>query len=328
MTFLQFAYGQLFGSIPKPTTSFAGKTVIVTGSNTGLGKEAARHIVRNGASTVILAVRSLQKGEEAKKEIETSIGISGVVQVWQLDMSSYQSVLDFAARATKELQRLDVALLNAGVAKGVWEMFEQDEGTITVNVVSTFLLALALLPKMKQTASQFNTRPNLTIVASEVHFFAKFPEGKAPRGQIFNELNKKFPKIDEASMGNRYQVSKLLNVFGTRAMADRKSASMIPVTINCVNPGLCHSELSRDAGIGLAILKFFLARSTEVGSRTLVHAASAGPETHGQYLSFASKIELPSDYVQSSEGYEVQNRFWDELIQKLEAVSPGIAGNL
>ena len=63
---------QLFIRLPYPTSSFAEKTVIITGSNTGLGKEAARHIARLGAETLILAVRSLEKGEAAKRDIEKS----------------------------------------------------------------------------------------------------------------------------------------------------------------------------------------------------------------------------------------------------------------
>lgn len=61
--------------------------------------------------------------------------------------------------------------------------------------------------------------------------------------------------------------------------------------INYLNPGLCHSELGRDAGIGLAILKFFLARTTEVGSRTLVAAAAAPADSHGQYQSDSHNVE-------------------------------------
>lgn len=240
-TFFQFIWNQLLTSLPKPSGSYEGKSVIVTGSNVGLGKEAARHFTRLGASTVILAVRSLPRGQAAKADIEKTTGTKDVVKVWQLDMSSYQSVIDFAAKATKELPRLDIAVLNAGVARAEWEVFEKDESTLTVNVVSTFLLALSLLPKMKETASKFNTRPTLTIVASEVHFWAKFPEGSAAEGRIFEQLNAKPEKLTTDHMGNRYQVSKLLDVFGTRAMADRKAAHSIPVTINTVNPGLCHS---------------------------------------------------------------------------------------
>jgi len=74
-------------------------------------------------------------------------------------------------------------------------------------------------------------------------------------------------------------------------------------------------------------MKFLLARTTEYGSRTLVHAGCAGAETHGHYLSDC-KIELPSDYVLSAEGYRTQNRVWDELIQKLEVIKPGLLANL
>jgi len=240
--FPRFLYKQLFGKLSLPTAaSYAGKIVIITGSNVGLGKEAARHITRLGASIVILAVRSTEKGEVAKSDIEATTSKKDVVQVWQLDMSSYQSVLHFADRVSKELPRLDSAILNAGVARGEWEVFEQDESTITVNVVSTFLLAMALIPKMKETAARFNTRPTISVVASEVHQWAKFPEANAPAGHIFPDLNKKSPKIDEETMANRYQVSKLLDIFGTRAMADRRAAQEVTVTINCVNPGLCHS---------------------------------------------------------------------------------------
>ena len=88
-----FLHSQLFVSLPEPTATFAGKTVIVTGSNVGLGKEAARHYARLGASTVVLAVRNLEKGEAAKTDIDQSTGCGpDVVKVWQLDLASYQSV--------------------------------------------------------------------------------------------------------------------------------------------------------------------------------------------------------------------------------------------
>ncbi|KAF2252841.1 NAD(P)-binding protein [Trematosphaeria pertusa] len=235
---LSFVWNQWTNTPPKPSASYAGKTILVTGANVGLGKEAARHFVNLGASTVILAVRSLERGETAKADIEKTTGKKDVLKVWQIDMSSYQSCLDFAARVSKELPRLDIAVLNAGVVRTKWEVFEQDESTITVNVVSTFLLALALLPKLKETAAQYNTRPTLCIVSSEVHGWAKFPEREAPDGKIFERLSTKPGTLDQ---GNRYQVSKLLEVLCVRAMADRKSASQIPVTINCVNPGFCHS---------------------------------------------------------------------------------------
>ena len=321
-----FLYSQLFASLPSPSYDYTGKTVIVTGSNVGLGKEAARHFTRLGASTVVLAVRSIEKGEAAKRDIESSTRKQGVVRVMQLDMSSYQSVLDFSAKASKELNRIDVALLNAGVARNQWELAEGEESTITVNVISTFLLAFSLLPKLKETAAKFNIRPTLTITASEVHAAAAFEERKAPDGKIFETLSTKPEKVS-GTLVERYNVSKLLEVLMIRAMAERKSATQVPVTINCVNPGLCHSEMGREYGWSLAILKFFLARSTELGSRNLVHAASFGPESHGQYVSDCV-VSQPSQYVLSQEGWKDQQRVWDELAEKLERIQKGVTSDL
>src|SRR6266536_1040966 len=67
---LNSLFAPIFVSVPVPTASFDGQTVIMTGSNTGLGLEAARHITKLGAQRVILAVRSIAKGEAAKKSIE------------------------------------------------------------------------------------------------------------------------------------------------------------------------------------------------------------------------------------------------------------------
>jgi NAD(P)-dependent dehydrogenase (short-subunit alcohol dehydrogenase family) len=244
----------------------------------------------------------------------------------QLDMSSYRNILNFAATASKKLDRIDVALLNAGVARGQWELAEGEEFTIAVNVTGTFLLALALLPKLKETAAKFNTRPNLTITVSEVHGWAGFEERKAPDGKIFETLSTKIKKTS-GDMEERYRVSKLLQVLIIRALADRKSVTQIPVTINCVNPGLCHSELARESGWGLAIVKFFLARSTELGSPNLVHAASFGPESHGQHVSDCV-VEQPSQYVLSQEGWKDRQRVWDELSAKLEGIQKGMTSNL
>ena len=165
--FLNLLKSQWTVTLPVPTTSFEGQTVIVTGANVGLGFEAAKHITRLNAAKVILACRSLDKAEAAKKAIEEATKRSGVVEVWQLDLCSYSSVQKFAARALAELPRLDILLCNAAVSTTNFQIAEKDEMTITTNVVSTFLLGLLLLPKLKETATKYNVTPHLTIVSSE-----------------------------------------------------------------------------------------------------------------------------------------------------------------
>lgn len=315
-----FLYSQLFVKPTYPTRMLNGQTVIVTGSNTGLGKEAARHFVRLGAAKLILAVRNTKAGEAAKADIEQTTQCSpGTVEVWSLDLGDYASVKAFAARASRELERIDILCENAGIATDKKKMVQGHESTLTVNVVSTFLLALLMLPKLRETAKKFGVRPRLTIVASEVHGWAKFPERDEPN--IFATLDR------SEDMSERYSLSKLLEVLVIRQIAPRMKGA--GVTLNMLNPGLCHSELSRDAGLGLAVMKFLLARSTEVGSRTLVAAGLAGEESHGKYMSDAVVAEHDlSAFVRSDEGDRVGKKVWKELSDILDKIEPGVTANI
>lgn len=167
---ITFFYNQ-FRRLPCPKDDLTGKTVIVTGANVGLGLEAARHFVRLKAAKVILGCRSAENGERARADIERSTGRKGIVEVWPLDLCSFESVRQFCRRADR-LDRLDVVVENAAVAmvdpQGT--LAEGYECTVTVNVISTFLMALMLLPTLRRTAMKFNLQPRLVIVSSDAHF--------------------------------------------------------------------------------------------------------------------------------------------------------------
>lgn len=162
-----------FTTLPYPDVDLKGQTIIVTGANVGLGLEAARHFARLGASKVILGCRNKEKGDGAKRVVEATTGRMNVVEVWQVDLSSFESVRQFCDRASK-LERLDAVVENAGLATPNFEVVEGYESTITVNVISTFLMALLLLPKLRADALKYNTLPHLTIVASDAHEQVRF----------------------------------------------------------------------------------------------------------------------------------------------------------
>lgn len=144
-----FLHSQFLVTPPVPTQDCTGKTIVITGANTGLGKEAARRYVRLNCEKLVIACRSVEKGEAAKQEIESSTGRRGVIEVWPVDLQSYDSVKEFCKRV-KTLKRLDILVENAGVATGKYYNVGGNESTITVNVISTFLMALLLLPKLQQ----------------------------------------------------------------------------------------------------------------------------------------------------------------------------------
>jgi len=123
---LSLLYSQFFVRLPSPQKSFKDQTIIISGSNTGLGLEAARHIVDLGAEKVILAVRDVEKGKEAKRSIENSTGRKEVIEVWSLDLSSYASVKTFVSKA-ESLPRIDALLENAGIMTKEFKKFEDNE---------------------------------------------------------------------------------------------------------------------------------------------------------------------------------------------------------
>lgn len=157
------------------TQDCAGRTYIVTGSNTGLGFEAAKHLAALGSAKVILAVRNLEAGNAAKAKIlaDTKAN-SDAVDVWALDLSNYDSVKAFANRATAELDRVDSLICNAAVAEQTTRKVEGHVPCITVNVTSTFLLSMLMMPKLRETAKKYsNAVPHIVIVSSRVGFQAK-----------------------------------------------------------------------------------------------------------------------------------------------------------
>jgi len=215
-----------------------------------------------------------------------------------------------------------VLLENAGIATKYWSMAEGHERTITVNVISTFLLALLLLPKLKATSKKFNIQPRLVIVSSEVHGWTKFPEWKKPH--IFDALDDK----EKTNHEERYQTSKLLEVLTIRQIAPKLEDS--GVILNYLNPGLCRSALGREGNFILKIMYFIrLPRTTEVGSRTLVASASAGHESHGRYMSDAKVNDNAlAPFPRSSDGKKASEKVWAELSAILESIQPGVTSNL
>ena len=295
----------------------------MTGANAGLGREAARHFVRLNAARVILGCRDMAKGEAAKNDIELSERRLGVVEVWDVDLGSFDSVAEFCARADK-LDRLDVVVENAGVATGSYEVCEGYERQVTVNVLSTFLMALLLLPTLRRTTTRFNTLPHLVIVSSEAHYYAAFPQRDAP--SVFEELR------GDDHPRDRYNVTKLLEVLVVRELAAEMDKAGAPrVVLNTLTPGFCRTDLYRHVPFPLnlftAAATLTLGRTSEMGSRNLVKAAAAGEESHGGYIMNCA-LGPVSSFVRSREGGEIQKKVFKELLFILEKARPGVVENI
>jgi NAD(P)-dependent dehydrogenase (short-subunit alcohol dehydrogenase family) len=276
----------LFVKLPVPAKNLelSNQTIIVTGANTGLGFEASIHLSRLGVGKLIMAVRNAAKGEDARKKVLKATGQpESSIEVWPIDMDSYNSIKTFAARAS-ELSRLDGVLANAGIMTDQFNLSEGNEKTLNVNVISTFLLYLLLLPKMRESGKQTGHICRYVIPNSALHYMAPLAELEPNNQSIIDRLN----DSQKANMAGRYPLSKLLVIYAVRELVERSSSSeKRSCIINTPNPSFCKSNLAREsqASRGFRIAEKLLARSTEEGSRILVHGLLAGPETNGQYLS-------------------------------------------
>ena len=139
----------------------------------------------------ILAVRSRQKGEAALTSIRLETNHPDAGEVWDLDMSSFESVEAFAKRL-HELDRLDAVIENASISTGSFDTAEGMEYSLMVNVVGTLLLAIRALPKLEASGRAFNTQTNLTIITSGLAFGWNMKNMvKNCQGDILEALSKK-----------------------------------------------------------------------------------------------------------------------------------------
>ncbi|ROT43707.1 dehydrogenase/reductase SDR family member 13 [Sodiomyces alkalinus F11] len=329
-----------FKTIPAPAADLTGRTAIVTGSNVGLGLEASRYFAKLGCDRIVLACRDLKKAEAARKAILSSVSSSDSsstsaiqpapeVLVWHLDLADFDNVKAFAARAAKELDRVDFFMANASVASakrqyaeaaGGWEM------QLAVNVISTFLLNILMLPVLRETGRKFAVTPRLVVTASFGAFLSFFTERTAPN--IFQALN------ENGSIVDRYNTTKLLQVIATKHLAVASRASgRGDVVINCLHPGVCRTELFRFVPFPLSIpfnaAMLLFGRSADMGARTLMAAALSDESdeanaTHGRFMSDGLVAEFPP-IMAGDEGEQMQVRVWEELLEILDGIVPGIS---
>lgn len=284
----RFIKRQLFEEPPaisRNDVNLHGKTAIVTGSNTGLGLECSRQLLSLGLSKLILAVRDKAKGEAAKKELVGQNTEGVVIEVWELDLSVYDSILKFVER-TKTLERIDIVVLNASVVKFSLQHNPNTghDEVIQVNCLSTYLLTILLLPVLKKKKGNQSQNPSrLVIVTSDTVDWAIFREKEA------RPLLPAFDKPEYFDDQDRYPTSKLLGQLFLTELVKRVPPSV--AIINAPNPGLCYGTgLNKDAdgtltGFILHLMCSILGRSPAVGARAITDAAvNHGEESHGRRL--------------------------------------------
>lgn len=252
------------------------------------GFAAALKLASLGVDTLILGVRSLAKGEAAKKKIVmcTSIDASKIL-LYEVNYENFASVKRFAEAVIGSTQDLHVAILNAGVARP--SRFESPEGwemTLQVNTLSTAQLALNLVPKLRETYAKRGIQPVLEIVGSEAYLDVKDHWFKLDSGETLLSYcnDQRNWRVDR-----QYHISKLLVMFIQQGMVTSMQANNtnhVPLLL-VVSPGMCRTSLGRDFGLPIKILmaglQTLVATTAEEGSRALISGALQGLEAQGEF---------------------------------------------
>ncbi|KAK6854005.1 hypothetical protein PG995_010817 [Apiospora arundinis] len=302
-----FIYRQLFMHPPPvaPGNTLDGQTAIITGSNTGLGLEAARQLLQLDLSRLILAEPFAMSFPHAH------------IEVWILDMEDPDSVSAFVVKC-QTLGRIDMVILNAGVQNKDWVVSAKtgNEQTFQVNYISTVMLAVLLLPILKAKGGPAGKPARLTVVTSTTAYFADFDHEKP----ILPQFDEKY------DVTKWYAREKLLQMIVVRRLAALVSSDQ--VVINTVCPGLVgETEIWRTLNTSTVLRYLFSAyfvlfgRSLAEGASTYVHAVVvAGQESHGGFLSEWGVRPYPV-MMYSKRGEDLEKKVLGETREKLESLN-------
>lgn len=287
---------QIQARLHPPRIDLTGKVAIVTGANAGIGLETVRQLLFLNAATVVLAVRSIEKGEAARSLLLADESIRLVkkapdIRVMKLDMADYQSAWEFANRIKVALPALHILILNAAVANLPWSKTSSGHDQITqVNYFSNVLLLLELLPLLEASARRTGEPARVTWVGSRAFAASKLARTvRVERGQSVVEF-----LDDPKSYGwfMRYPDSKLLAAAFVREFCRYQDART--VVVNDVCPGMVDTGIAHNAPGYLrrpmAALTRVTARTPEQGAWAVI----AGPGSHGQFLVDQSEVSSVS----------------------------------
>ncbi|XP_078278154.1 dehydrogenase/reductase SDR family member 13-like [Rhinoraja longicauda] len=249
-------YNFLTGVPCRSDTSLKGRTAIVTGANSGIGKATALDLASRGAR-VIAACRNKQRAEAAILDIRKKSGNNQVIYM-HLDLASLKSVRAFAETFLKSEPQLHLLVNNAGNV-GIGRTADGFNMAWGINHLGHFLLTGLLLDRLKLCAPS-----RVVVVTSITH--------RLGRVDLTNLTSTGAGYLNSLVS---YSTSKLCNVLFARELANRLEGTN--VTIYSVHPGFVFTNVFRDLGIVCKLLFFPVAflffRSPAEGAQTIIHCA-------------------------------------------------------
>ncbi len=290
----------------------SGRTILVTGANTGIGYEAARVLAERGAR-VLIGCRSAQRAEAARQRIMEK-PVKGDVIFLPLDLASLESIRK-AASQVRAGGRLDVLINNAGVMS-IPERTETEDGfemQFGINHLGHFALTGLLLDLLRSSQDA-----RVVTVSSAAHRGGKID---------FDDLQatKHYDRME------RYGMSKLANALFTTELQRRLSAAGDSVLSLACHPGFAHSELSREFSgtIGLRLLKLFMPFQSAAGGALPTLRAAVDQDAKGAHYYGPSKRfqtvgpPIVAELAEVAHNPEMARILWERSIEAT-GIDPGL----
>jgi len=284
---------------------------VITGANTGLGKASAEDLAKQGY-TVVLACRSIERGEAAVVSIEKKLAACGLpasLDLIQLDLASIESVNDFASSFVKKYSTCDVLLNNAGVMAPPERELTKDgfEMQMGVNHLGHFALTAGLLDPLAAAE-----KARVVNVSSVAHEFGTMNFDNLQSEGYFGYLGLGWPQ---------YGQSKLANILFTYELHRKlRFAGISNVMTNAVHPGYVDTELPRFLPVNIYPLFKQLGGliSPVQGAKGQI-ALATSPEhadTSGKYFADLANEGKPGVHQQrrsSAKSYDLDaaSRLWE-----------------
>ncbi|CAD5116720.1 DgyrCDS5578 [Dimorphilus gyrociliatus] len=252
------------------------KVVLITGANTGIGKETAKNMALRGAR-VYMACRNLNKANAARDDLLNITGLpADKIKVMQMDLSSFRSIRNFVTEFHKVEEKLHILINNAGIMFTPFLKTEDGfEMQVGVNHLGHFLLTNLLIDKLKTSA------PSRVVTVSSLAHMSGTVEFDNFRGE------KGYSRI------NSYGNSKLMNILFAKELGRRLEGT--GVTSYSLHPGGIVTDLQREVLNPffvkvVHVLGYVFWKTIERGAQTTIYCAvndNAGKET-GLYYRFYS----------------------------------------
>lgn len=279
----------------------SSKVAVITGANSGIGKETAKALAKQGV-IVVMGCRDAERAESARQEIMSESGSSNVVVI-PLDLASLQSVRNFAAQFQQQHKHLDLLINNAGLFPFKKQMTEDGfETQFGVNHLGHFLLTHLLMPQLQNAE-----RARVINVASMIHHLGKV-DFDSFRGE------KRYSPLAA------YGQSKLANVLFTRELAQRCKGTN--VTAYCLHPGAVGTNIAGRSPVRRTLYKLLGGYlSPARGAKTSIYLATEpGIESSsGSYYDEHCKVKPGS---KRSRDTALAERLWKVSEQLLGLAQP------